>query len=65
MKTCNIGRAREILGAKTVASVYQMVARKQVPYRKLNTRLVFFEEELTELVDKSPGVRLDEVEVST
>lgn len=64
MKTCNISRAREILGAKSDAAVYQMVARKQVPYRKHRRRLVFFEEELVQLVDQSPGVRLDEVEVA-
>ncbi len=58
--TCNISRAREILGAKTDAAVYQLVARRQVPYRKLGRRLAFFEDELIAFIDQCPGVRPDE-----
>lgn len=58
--TCNIARAREILGAKSDAAVYQMVARWQVPYRKLGRRLAFFEDELVDFIDQCPGVRPDE-----
>ena len=58
---CNVQRAREILNVKTDAAVYQMVARRQVPFRKLGRRVVFFEEELAEMLEQAPGLRLDEL----
>ena len=59
--SCNVQRAREILNGKTDAAVYQMVARRQVPFRKLGRRLVFFEEELAEMLEHAPGVRPEEI----
>jgi predicted DNA-binding transcriptional regulator AlpA len=59
--SCNVQRAREILNGKTDAAVYQMVARRQVPFRKLGRRVVFFDEELTEMLEQAPGVRPGEI----
>ena len=58
-------KIREILNIKTDAGMYQMVARRQVPFRKLGRRLVFFEEELFEMLEQAPGVRPDELQAAT
>lgn len=53
-------------GAKTInrtdAALRQLVARNQVPFRKVGSRIIFFEDELLEWLDSKPGVRLEELE---
>ena len=58
---CRVQRAREILAVKTDAAMYQMVARGQVPHRKLGRRIVFYEEELMEMLEQAPGLRPEEI----
>jgi len=56
---CGIKRAAEILD-KSPMAVYQDVARRKIPFRKLGRQVFFFEEELFEFLIKQPGVALDE-----
>ena len=58
---CNVRRAAEIFG-KSQAAVYQMVWRREIPFRRAGKRsLYFFEEELFQWLDSQPGLRLDEL----
>lgn len=45
---------------QTEKALRGLVARKQIPYRKLGGRIVFLKRELDQFFDKLPGVRLDE-----
>ena len=49
-----------ILG-RSEGAVRQMVWRKQLPHRKVQGRVVFVRHEIETLIEKSPGVRLDEI----
>jgi len=42
-------------------AVRNMVMRRQIPYRKVNGRLVFFKDELDRWMDSAPGVTIDEL----
>ena len=53
------GAARVI--NRTQGAVRQLVARRQIPFRKCGKSVVFFEEELLDWMDSQPGVRLEEV----
>jgi len=57
---CGIGRAAQILD-KTEAAVRKGVERRQVPHRRLGRNIFFFEEELYQLLDTAPGLRLEDV----
>ena len=63
---------REILDTKEAAEflygdrgrvngIYNMVARKQIPYRKPTGRLVFLRSELMEFVRQAPGLKPEEI----
>lgn len=56
----NVSEAAVFLN-KTEAAIYRMVARRQIPFRKLHRRLIFKASELEELVARLPGVTLDEI----
>ena len=58
---CNVPRVRELLGAPSEASIYQRVARREIPFRKFGRKLIFFEEEIAEFLERQPGVSVDEV----
>ena len=61
MTTCRVDRAREILKKKSNDAVYQACARGQIPHRKWGKAILFFEEELFELIDSQPGVRIEDI----
>jgi len=52
--------ASELFGPSPRA-IRSMVARRQVPFRKLNGRVVFIKTELEEFVQSLPGVSLEEI----
>jgi excisionase family DNA binding protein len=56
----NVSEAAVFLN-KTEAAIYRMVARRQIPFRKLHRRLMFKVSELEQLVERLPGVTLDEI----
>jgi Helix-turn-helix domain len=56
---CSVRRAAQILG-KSEMAVYQDVARRKVPFRKIGHRIFFFEEELMEFLNAQPGLTLRE-----
>ena len=60
MTKCDVPRAAEILG-KSEAATYQDVARRKIPFRRRGRHIYFFEEELFEMLDQAPGLRLDEL----
>ncbi len=60
---CNVPRAAEILGT-TQAAIYMKVARRQIPFRKYGSRVIFFEEELFEFIEKLPGLTIEELKKS-
>jgi hypothetical protein len=60
LTVCGINRAAEIL-RKSAMAVYQDVAHHRVPFRKLGKRLIFFEEELFQMLRDAPGVRLEDI----
>jgi len=46
-------------------TVYNMVLRRQIPFRKptgKNGRLLFLRTEIMDFIDSAPGVRPDEIE---
>ena len=59
MKKCNVPRAAQILETSEMA-IYQMVARRKIPYRRLGRRIFFFEEELYRFLDSQPGTTVAE-----
>lgn len=64
MKTltkCRVSRAAKILD-KSEDAVYQDVARRLIPFRRRGRHIYFFEEELFEMLDQAPGLRLDELQ---
>ena len=56
----DIKDAAELLG-RTPHAVYQMVARRQIPFRKSGRRVFFLEQELRGFIDTLPGVSLAEI----
>ena len=56
---CSVRRAAQIL-AKSEMAVYQDVARKRIPFRKIGHRVFFFEEELMDFLNAQPGVTLEQ-----
>jgi hypothetical protein len=44
---------------KSSDAIRNMVLRRQVPFRKLNGRLIFFKTEIDMWAEKSPGVRAE------
>src|SRR5437867_10757121 len=50
----------QMLG-RSEGAVRQMVWRRQLPHRKVQGRVVFVRHEIETLIEKSPGVRLDEI----
>ena len=59
-KLLNIEDAAVLLG-RTPHTVYQMVARRQIPFRKAGRRLFFVEAELCEFITALPGVTLEDI----
>ena len=60
MTKCGVERASQILD-KSPMAVYQDVARRKIPFRRLGRHVYFFEEELFEMLDGAPGVRLEDL----
>jgi excisionase family DNA binding protein len=56
----NIEDAAALLG-RTPHAIYQMVARRQIPFRKSGRRVFFLDRELREFIDDLPGVTLEEL----
>jgi len=46
---------------RSPGAVRNLVLRKQIPFRKVAGRLVFLRSELERWVERSPGVKLEEV----
>jgi hypothetical protein len=46
---------------RTPAATRQMIARRQIPFRKCGKRIVMFQEELLAWLDSQPGVRLEDL----
>jgi hypothetical protein len=45
---------------RSPGAIRNMVMRKQIPYRKVAGRLLFFTDELDDWMDRSPGLPLEE-----
>jgi hypothetical protein len=58
-KLLNIVDAAALLG-KTPHAVYQMVARRQIPFRKAGRRVFFLEGELRAFIADLPGMTLED-----
>lgn len=56
---CYVPRASQIL-RKSEMAVYQDVARRRVPFRRVGRRIFFFEEELFEFLLAQPGTTVEE-----
>jgi hypothetical protein len=54
----NTGQVASYLG-RTPGAIRNMVMRKQIPYRKVNGRLVFFKDEIDRWEDGCPGIRVE------
>ena len=59
-KSFTVNRCAEILHRHPI-SIYRMVARGQIPYRKVGGRLLFLEDEIQEFIRNSPGITADQV----
>ena len=59
-KLLNIVDAAAVLG-KTPHAVYQMVARRQIPYRKSGRRVFFVGSELQAFIEALPGISLEDL----
>ena len=46
---------------RSPGAVRNLVARRQIPFRKVGGRLMFFQKELFEWVNTAPGVTVDEI----
>jgi hypothetical protein len=57
---CRVNRAAQILD-KTEAAVRKGVERRQIPHRRLGRSIFFFEEELYQLLESAPGLRIEDV----
>ncbi len=49
-----------LLRRKTPAAIRNMVLRRQIPYRKVGGKLLFLRSEIMEMVDKAPGMTVQE-----
>lgn len=49
-----------LLRRKTPAAIRNMVLRRQIPYRKIGGKLLFLKSEIMEMVDKAPGMTVQE-----
>ena len=47
--------------SRTPGAIRNMVMRRQIPYRKVNGRLVFFKDEIDLWEDRSPGITVDKM----
>ena len=47
--------------SKTPGAIRNMVLRRQIPYRKVTGRLVFFKDEIDLWEDRSPGMPVDKL----
>lgn len=57
---CRVPRAAEILGVPSHAAVYMQCQRGLIPHRKVGKRILFFEEELIEFLERQPGVNIEQ-----
>jgi hypothetical protein len=55
----DVSAAAQFLGS-TDKSLRAMVARRVVPFRRLNSRIIFLKEELVEFLQHLPGCSMDE-----
>ena len=46
---------------RTPSSIRNLVMRRQIPFRKVGGRLVFFKKEIDLWLQEAPGVTLEEV----
>ena len=53
-------QALEVLPGFTKWGLYNMVRRRQIPYRKRGKRILFIRAELTQWVQNLPGVNIEE-----
>jgi len=56
----SVADVAQMLG-RSEGAVRQMVWRKQLPHRKVQGRVVFVRSEIETLIERSPGVRLEEI----
>jgi len=60
-KPLNTDQAAKYIG-RSPGALRNLVMRRQIPYRKVAGRLVFFQDELDKWWDKWPGVRLEDLQ---
>jgi len=53
-------QALDILSGFTKWGLYNMVRRRQIPYRKRGKRILFIRAELTQWIQNLPGVNIEE-----
>ncbi len=49
-----------LLRRKTPAAIRNMVLRRQIPYRKVGGKLLFIKREIMEMVERAPGMTVQE-----
>lgn len=49
-----------LLRRKTPAAIRNMVLRRQIPYRKIGGKLLFLRREIMEMVERAPGMTVQE-----
>lgn len=49
-----------LLRRKTPAAIRNMVLRRQIPYRKIGGKLLFLKREIMEMVERAPGMTVQE-----
>ena len=47
---------------RTPSSVRNLVMRRQLPFRKVGGRLLFFKEEIDKWIYDAPGITLEEID---
>ncbi len=52
----------EYLAGRSYGGIRNLVLRRKIPFRKVSGRLLFLKSEIDAWIEKSPGVRLTEIE---
>ena len=59
----DVPQAAHLIG-RTEGATRQMIARRQIPFRRVGSRIVLFQEEILEWLDQQPGVRIEELQAA-
>jgi hypothetical protein len=60
----NAHQCGQFIGGRTAGAIRNLVMRRQIPYRKVGGRLVFLKSEIIEWLDRSPGLRPEDLSIA-